>query len=470
VALIFAAAGLLLAVTTVGGDLYRQFTAGGLRRLGALAMAVVASAPPVLAAVFWVVNGAAGPLTRIAAPVLPEFVSISSAGGARLRTLVLRPDGGSVDYTVLRGSDPPLGAGELTEPASASSALARLVAALTAPGGSGTGDLGGSLASFGIGYVLLPAPINQTLARQIDGVVGVRPVSHTTTFELWKVAETVARVRVTEPGGAQVALPSGTVNMTNAAAPAAGGTVVLAEPASGDWQATLNGHPLTRLPSPVDGWAQGFRLPSGGGRLSITRDETGRTIVLAVELVALLAVAVLALPGAKEPAAAAAETGGARRSSRAVGTARGGGSRSAGAGTASGGGGRRGVRARDAKPAVAAGRGTRGSRAQGSRTPGGRAPGRRRRTGADGTGPNARVTTEAVPRQPAWEVPDEPVTRADSPWAEPGLDELPPDRDTSGGTVAQYALPPDDEDSGWRDEQPGWSSSGPVSGAREADW
>jgi GT2 family glycosyltransferase len=600
VALIFAAAGLLLAVAAVGGDLYRQFAAGGLRRLGALAVAAVAAASPVLAAVFWVAHGVPGPVTRIASPVLPEFVSISSAGGARLRTLVLRPDGSSVNYTVLRGGDPPLGAGELSEPGGASSGLSHLVAALTAPGGTGTGDLGAALASFDIGYVLLPAPIDQGLARQIDAVVGLRPVSQTASFELWKVAETVARVRVTEPGGTQVALPSGTMNVSNAAAPAAGGTLVLAEPASGSWHATLNGHPLTPLASPVDGWAQGFQLPSGGGRLSITRDETGRTIVLALELIALLVVAALALPGTKEPAAAAeaaGAAGGTRRSSHATGAARSGGTRSAGADSRSSrGGGRRGVRGRDVKPAAGAGRGTRGTRAPGRRRRTGadgtepnramsteaapweareeppgervapvgssraggrrrrtgadgtgpnrampteappwepgedspdervapvgssRAGGRRRRTGADGSGPNRAMAPEALPGEPTWESPGEPMTRADSPWAEPvgpegrawaepvepadrswaepvgpddspwsepGLDDLPPDRAGSGDTMAQYALPHDggdyrppgdarwaaDEDADWaRDEQVGWSSGGPVSGARETDW
>jgi len=455
VALIFAATGLLLAVAAVGGDLYRQFTADGLRRLGALAVAVIAAAPPVLAAVFWIAHGASGPLTRIASPVLPEFVSISSAGGAQLRTLVLRPDGSSVEYTVLRGSDPPLGAGELTEPASASVALSHLVAALTAPGGTSTGDLGGSLASFDIGYVLLPAPINQVLARQIDAVVGLRPVSQTSTFELWKVAETVARVRVTEPGGGRVALPSGAVNMTNAAAPTAGGTVVLAEPASGNWHATLNGHPLSPLPSPVDGWAQGFRLPSGGGLLSITRDETGRTIVLALELAALLVVAALALPGTKEPAAAAEQTGGTRRS-HAVGAARGGGSRSAGAGArSSGGGGRRGVRGRDAKPAAGAGRGTRVGRTHGDRT-----QGRRRRTGTDSTGPNRTMAAEALPREPGWEPPGERVDPADSPWYEgrrrrSGADSTGPNR-----TMATEALP----------RQPAWKSPGEPMTRADSPW
>ena len=44
----------------------------------------------------------------------------------------------------------------------------------------------------------------------------------------------------------------------------------LADSADPGWTATLDGKPLTR--TTVDGWAQGFELPSGGGRLDVTFD------------------------------------------------------------------------------------------------------------------------------------------------------------------------------------------------------
>jgi len=80
---------------------------------------------------------------------------------------------------------------------------------------------------------------------------------------------------------------------------------VLAE-AAGGWSATLNGKPLTPLARPVDGWAQGFVLPAGGGRLVIARDETARDLSLGAEAVAVLVVFALALPGTRSVAAAAA--------------------------------------------------------------------------------------------------------------------------------------------------------------------
>ena len=80
---------------------------------------------------------------------------------------------------------------------------------------------------------------------------------------------------------------------------------MLAE-AAGGWSATLDGKPLTALAAPVDGWAQGFTLPAGGGHLVITRNETARNLSLGAEAAALLVVFVLALPGSRSPVPAPA--------------------------------------------------------------------------------------------------------------------------------------------------------------------
>jgi GT2 family glycosyltransferase len=313
VALFVAALGLLVAVGAVGDDLHALFAAGGLRRAGVIALAVVACALPVLTAAHWIVTGVSGPVRTVAGPVLPEFVSVSTGNGTHLRTLVLRPGVRSVSYTLLRGSDPPLGAEALTEPPPAARALDRVVADLTAQQGTEAGNAGESLAQFAVGYVLLPAPVDPGLARLLDGVVGLRPVSQTSSFALWRVSEPGGRVRVVEPGGAQAALASGTVSVNGAAAPAAGGTLVLAEPASASWHASLNGRPLTPLPSPAYGWAQEFQLPAGGGTLDITRDQIGREVTVALEAVILVVVVALALPGAED---STPEAGGARREDR----------------------------------------------------------------------------------------------------------------------------------------------------------
>jgi hypothetical protein len=49
----------------------------------------------------------------------------------------------------------------------------------------------------------------------------------------------------------------------------------------------------------VDGWAQGFALPAGGGHLVITRNELARNLSLGAEAAAVLVVFALALPGTR---------------------------------------------------------------------------------------------------------------------------------------------------------------------------
>ena len=311
-ALAVAGAGLLLTVVAASDRI-----AGGLRGdgwrgvsgLAVLGLGAVACSAPVLAAVYWISSGVTGPVRPVAGPVLPEFVAVSSDTGLRLRTLVLRAaPGGGVTYTVLRDADPLIGSQEIALPTAAQRALNLGAATLTAPAGGAAQDQARVLASFGIGYVLLPAPIDGRLAQLLDGVPGLRPVSVTQAFDLWRVVGTTAQVTVVEPGGKVVAVPSGPVSVAGGTAPAAGGTLMVAAPAGG-WSATLNGHPLTPLAAPVNGWAQGFRLPSGGGTLSVSRSNISRLVVVALGGLAVLVVVGLGLPGARAASEAEAKAG-----------------------------------------------------------------------------------------------------------------------------------------------------------------
>ena len=326
-ALAFAGAGLLLAVAACGDLFQDKLGSGGWRApsgIALVALAAVACTAPALAAAAWVTSGVRGPVAPSAGPVLPEFVSVSSATGLRLRTLVLRVDPrGRVAYSVLRDTDPLIGASELAVSPAAQRALNLSVATLTAPYGGSVQDQGRSLSQLGIGYVLLPAPINPALARLLDGVPGLRPVSQTAAFALWRVSDTTARVRVVEQNGTVVPVNSGTVSVAGASVPAAGGTLVLAEPVGG-WSAALNGRPLVPLAAPVGGWAQGFRLPPGGGSLTVSHSELGRLAAVALEALAVAIVLVLGLPGARvagETEEGAAAAAAARRSGRARGKA-----------------------------------------------------------------------------------------------------------------------------------------------------
>jgi GT2 family glycosyltransferase len=300
----------------------RRFPAGW-RGLAALAGVAVAASAPVLAAGYWLAAGVRGPVAAAGPQILPPFVASSSAAGDRTRTLVLRPDGAALSYAVLRSADPVFGEPELTESSSATHALNGVVASLapemgpgmgpgmgTAAGGDG-GDPGQALSRFDIGYVLLPAPVDQTLARQLDGSAGLIQLTTAPAYDLWQVAGTVARARVIGADGAVTPVPSGPIGVSTVVPPATSGMLVLAE-AAGGWSATLNGRPLAAVAQPVDGWAQGFVLPVGGGQLVITRNELARDLSLGIEAAAVLIVFALALPGTRSAVpvpAAEAESG-----------------------------------------------------------------------------------------------------------------------------------------------------------------
>jgi GT2 family glycosyltransferase len=321
-AMAIAAVGLLLAATPLIEAIAR--TPGGAgqpgegrlgtngRLLIALAGLAAAVSAPALAAGYWLADGLGGPVAAAGPQILPPFVAASSAGPDRDRTLVLRDeaggqDGGTLAYAVLRDADPVLGEPELAENAASTQAMENVVASLAAAGSGDAGDTGQALSQFDIGYVLLPAPIDQALAVQLNAAAGLEPLTRAPSYDLWQVSGTVARVRVITPGGTAVPVPSGSVGVNTVVAPGTSGTLVLAE-AAGGWSATLSGKPLTPLAAPVGGWAQGFVLPPGGGHLVITRHEPARDVSLGCEAAALLVVVVLALPGTRAPAAADADT------------------------------------------------------------------------------------------------------------------------------------------------------------------
>lgn len=276
----------------------RASGSGPLRRMAAVVLLGAAFSAPVLAAASWVVTGVRGPVSRVSGPVVPPVVGASAGSDLQVRTLVLRSAGGQVSYSLQRGDSPQIGDADLVPDPGAQRALATAVAELVAPNGGEAVNQGQLLGELDIGFVLLPAPVNQGLARQIDSVAGLRPVSATSAFDLWHLQATTGEAVVLEPNGTVVPIPVGQGGVSGAAVPSAGGTLELAEPAGG-WNATLNGRPLVSVASPAGGWAQAFQLPAGGGTLDVSHPQTTRDVILILELLAAAAVAVLALPGAR---------------------------------------------------------------------------------------------------------------------------------------------------------------------------
>jgi GT2 family glycosyltransferase len=305
--LALAAVGLLLAAAAGADALGRMLAeVKGWRAImsgrgpWAALLGLVALSTPGLAATAWLSHGVTGPIHRVSNPVVPELVAVAAGQSRQVRTLVLSSAGGQVSYLLLRGPSPSLADAALTAPPDAQLALSKAVSALTTPGGGLAANQAQLLANFDIGYILVQAPVDPQLATVLNNVNGLHPFSTTSRYSLWQLSTPPSRVSLTEPGGTVVPIPSSPVGVTDVRVPAAGGTLMLSEPANG-WTALVDGHALAQVPSPAGSWAQAFRLPRGGGTLSVGRSGLDRDLELLFEALAILIVASLALPGIHVP-------------------------------------------------------------------------------------------------------------------------------------------------------------------------
>jgi GT2 family glycosyltransferase len=289
----------LLAAAAIGADHARERVAAinfGWRQPVAALVLFVAAVAPVAAAGWWLVRGAAGPIQRGNGTLVPAFIAQQSQGGDQIRTLVLRTgdSGKVVSYALVRGSGPTVGGGEGAAADTSSPQLAQLVGALTA--GSG-GDQAAQLADFGIQYVEVLAPVDDTLAATLNATAGLARLNQQQSDSLWRLQENTGRALIRTAGGPDVTVPSGEVDVSATIPAGSDGRVLrLADSADSGWTATLDGQALT--PKTVDGWAQGFQLPASGGKLEVSYHESlVHTGWIGVQCVLAAALVVLALPG-----------------------------------------------------------------------------------------------------------------------------------------------------------------------------
>jgi GT2 family glycosyltransferase len=308
----------VLVAALVAGHGVRSRLAGhsfGWRQVTAAVTAALAAALPVVAAVSWVVRGADDPLRRGGTAVLPAFARAEIESQPGLRALTLRPRAdGRLGYDLVRGEAPSLADAGLQAKPFQRAALDRVVADLTSPRGS---DAAESLSTRAVRYVSLrPGPGSQQVLEALDAQPGlVRRSSG--DVDLWRVVAPSNRLAVLPATTARLAL-SGTRAPTlqqlrtgspvalaagdegasvDVAAGESGRLLVLADARDSGWHATLDGKALA--PRTAWGWAQAFVVPPTGGHLSMSHTQSGRRAALVTELVAVLAVVVLAVPAGR---------------------------------------------------------------------------------------------------------------------------------------------------------------------------
>ncbi|MFJ9420309.1 glycosyltransferase [Streptomyces sp. NPDC101227] len=329
----------LLCAAAIGAEGIRTRMAAmgfGWKQPVAVLIALASLLAPLYAAVSWMITGAAGPLERRDPAQVPAIVALQSGTDDRARTLVLDGSTGHVDYALVRGSGAGLGDADLAATAGEDKRLGGIVANLVAGSGADqTRQLGG----YAVRYILVRDGASRAVSRVLDTTPGLTRRSQDGGSALWEVDRRVSRVSIVQGGttdgtrageaAAPVPVPSGPIEAHTDKVPAgdAGRVLRIADTADPGWQATLNGTPLK--PVTVDGWAQGFTLPSGGGRLDLTYENpVGHTVWLWTQGLLAVVLVVMALPGRRREidddlpeddavlAAAQAATGDGRRARR----------------------------------------------------------------------------------------------------------------------------------------------------------
>ncbi|MFI9614781.1 glycosyltransferase [Streptomyces sp. NPDC052023] len=290
----------LLTAATIGAEGARTRVAEqsfGWRQPVAALIAFASAAGPLLVAAGWMIRGADGPLERRDPVQVPAFVAEESGTRDQARTLVLDSDSTArVGYTLVRGSGARLGDAELAASDGGHAVLDKVVAHLVAGSGADQAD---QLGAFAVRYVLVHKGAPREVSRVLDATPGLSRLSQQDGGALWRVDRQVARAVVVPASGSAAPQPvaAGPVEIhTDIPAGADGRVLRLADTASDGWTATVDGKPLTR--TTVDGWAQGFELPAGGGTLDVTYDDPiGHTAWLWAQGFLAVVLVVLALPG-----------------------------------------------------------------------------------------------------------------------------------------------------------------------------
>jgi GT2 family glycosyltransferase len=294
----------LVAAAVVGAEGARERLSGyrfGWRQPAAAVLAVLSLAVPVALVVDWARQGVGGVLERGDSDLLPAYVQASAESSTRPRALVLKARAdGLTAYALVPAEGRRIGDADVAPPAEATRRLNPAVSAVLA-GAGGLPQIG-VLRSYGIGYVVVDAPLDPRTEASLDGTPGLARVSAVESGAVWRVQPPGTRARLQRPPVPDVVVPvepmsGGTVVDAQVPPTPRGtrpaGTLVLAEAADPGWQATGDGRVL--VARTVDGWAQGFVLPAGVS--SVTVAYLGdRTTWLIVEGAVLLVVAVLALP------------------------------------------------------------------------------------------------------------------------------------------------------------------------------
>ena len=236
----------------------------------------------------WIVtSGANSPLQTGKDVVLPAFLAIETDA----KTMVIRPRSNnqevSLNYFLARGGD-----ATLAQPDLAPSDREQISAAVQELA-DGTGlTASTTFAVHGIKYLFLKSPIDENIARVIDGLGGFSRASSTTAGIVWKISVNTGSILFIDTYGKSSVLQQGKLGITVNEP----GEMTLTENYSQGWRAMQDGARLERKPS-VDGMPV-FTVTEPG-LVTLMYDGPSRRAWVSFQTIVLVTVVILALPAGR---------------------------------------------------------------------------------------------------------------------------------------------------------------------------
>ena len=256
----------------------------------ASAFAVLFTVLSLLATSTWAVtSGANSAVAGGKSEVIPAFIASLSDTPIRPKTLVIGKTEDQLSYFITRGSDLQIGDPDVTAsvPKAVSSAVIDL---LSGAGITSSKDLGAQ----GIQYVYLKKPVDENIARTIDGIGGFTRSSSTNSGIIWQIVGSNSRVSVTDATGAITGLNSSNIGATDELKTP--GTVTIAEKFDKGWKLIVNGTSIELQKSPIG-------LPyfdvAEIGPISLIHDGTAHRALISLQVISFLVVLILALPAGR---------------------------------------------------------------------------------------------------------------------------------------------------------------------------
>jgi hypothetical protein len=289
--IIFIQALILIPTLHVAADLIPKLKNSklGLKHF-ASAFAVLFTVLSLLTTSTWAVTGGANSaVTGGKKEVVPAFIASLSDTPIRPKTLVIGKTEDQLSYFITRGSDLQIGDPDVTVavPKAVSSAVIDL---LSGAGITSSKDLGAQ----GIQYVYLKKPVDENIARTIDGIGGFTRSSSTNSGIIWQIVGSNSRVSVTDATGAITGLNSSNIGATDELKTP--GTVTIAEKYDEGWKLIVNGTSIELQKSPIG-------LPyfdvAEIGPISLIHDGTAHRALISLQIISFLVVLILALPAGR---------------------------------------------------------------------------------------------------------------------------------------------------------------------------